>query len=151
MGRRGPAPTPTKTLKLRGAWRGNVRTQEPEIVGEFPPPAASMEGAALSHWSRLVALLVPAGVLTPDNADALRVYCEAIAAFDESVAVLAMEGRRIKTEDGVIAHPAIKDQQIAADRILRFAQEFGLTPAARSRVAAKRAPESGKSRFFGSG
>lgn len=37
MGTRGPARTPTATLRARGSWRATARGDEPQPTGELPP------------------------------------------------------------------------------------------------------------------
>jgi P27 family predicted phage terminase small subunit len=62
-------------------------------------------------------------------------YCQAVADFHAATVQLAKEKPTYIGPNGAICtHPAVRLSKDAASRIKQFASEFGLTPAARSRV-----------------
>jgi P27 family predicted phage terminase small subunit len=134
MGRRGPAPKPTKILELSGS--PNARLRPPEPVFEFgiPDPPSELTSEARIEWNRVASMLHKAGVLTLDNRAALAIYCQSWADARMLRRAIGREGWTVPTRDGKKKNPKAVLLHEAQMRVLRFAQEFGLTPSARSRI-----------------
>jgi P27 family predicted phage terminase small subunit len=153
MGKRGPAPEPTKLKVLHGN-RGKrpLNDREPE-----PAPGASMPAwlsqSAKSEWKRITPELSRLGLVTTVDRAALAAYCQAYAELLEATKTLDAEGRIVPvyaTHAGdtvldpkgkpVVAgrrlHPAVKLQRDAFARVKSFLAEFGLTPSSRTRLSA---------------
>ena len=88
----------------------------------------------------------------------LAAYCAAYARWRTAAEVLAAmsesdpltSGLMIKTRGGDAAqNPLVSIERKAAAAMMRFAGEFGFTPAARARIAAGPNPPSGGSKFDG--
>jgi P27 family predicted phage terminase small subunit len=137
MGKRGPAPTPTELLKLRGSWRGNRNTSQPRPQLGRPRCPAWLDAAARSKWKRLAPELERLGLLTIIDGDILAMYCQAWAEFQQSTKTLQAEGRFVRLASGkILTHPAVAEQRSARQAVKSFAALFGLSPADRSRLSA---------------
>lgn len=154
MARPGPAPTPTAQLKLAGSWRAKTRKGEPKPDVEAPNCPSWLDTEAKREWKRIVPQLTKLGLLTQiDRAD-LTAYCESWSAYANACRVIQAEGAIVASTRGTLTkHPMmrIKNEERAA--MLKFSQEFGLSPSARVRVGngvvkPKKKPK-GKARFFG--
>jgi P27 family predicted phage terminase small subunit len=143
MGARGPRPTPTKILQVRGSWRANGRASEPRPRIGKPKCPAWLDAAAKAKWRTLARELSAIGLLTVIDGDALAVYCQAWAEFQLATETLQREGRTIKAGDaGYRApHPAVAQQRSAWKAIKEFAALFGLDPADRGRLTVPDPPE----------
>lgn len=143
MGARGPRPTPTKILQLRGSRRVNGRAGEPQPRMVEPPCPDWLDDAAKAKWRALVPELSAIGLLTAIDGDCLAVYCQAWAEFQLATETLQREGRTIKAGEGGYKspHPAVAQQRSAWKAIREFAALFGLDPADRGRLTMPDQPE----------
>ena len=156
MGRRGPAPTPTATLKMRGSWRGDVRKNEPKTVSGRPRCPAWLRNDAKSAWKQIVPLLDDMGVLTKIDGNALSRYCEMWARWRSVSEFIAKHGESFPIKDkqgnlvGFRSLPQARTVNHLSGELLRLEQQFGLTPAARVGLAVGEKPftDDDKSRFF---
>jgi P27 family predicted phage terminase small subunit len=65
----------------------------------------------------------------------LAVYCSAVAEFEQASAVLRKNGRTFETPNGFLqARPEVAMMHRSAAIIRMFAEQFGLTPSARTRL-----------------
>jgi P27 family predicted phage terminase small subunit len=101
----------------------------------MPPPPAELTDEGLEEWRRVAPVLFAAGLLTDLDVGPLMAYCTAYGRWRVSEAALAREGLTITTPRGsTIAHPLLRIAQRAMSDVVRFGQEFGLSPASRNRV-----------------
>lgn len=135
MAARGPAPTPTRILKLRGSPRARGRKREPSPKAGMPAMPADLDGDARSCWKRLAGELDGLGVVSHADANALERYCRLWARWREAEREIAEKGSTFETEKGYVGQqPSVAIAQKLAIALLRLEQEFGLTPASRTRV-----------------
>ncbi len=146
MGARGPAPTPTATLEARGSWRAKLRDGEPEFKQGKPSCPKFLPAEAKAEWKRQVRALGDARILTQADRSLLAAYCEAWAEF----VAACQESAKMDFEQS-IALGILNAKNKAVDRLLRLAQQFGFSPAARTRIKAPEpeAKESAKDKYFG--
>jgi len=135
--------TPTHLKLVRGTQRkdrANPAEPEPAAVelGARPPAWLALSPLSRRVWRDLVPLLRGMRVLTEADAVALGLLCDALASYVTAKKAIAEEGAVYWTSGQVAmrrAHPGVA---IAAENS-RFAKvmlgEFGLTPAARSKVS----------------
>lgn len=105
---------------------------------ERPPLPAMPEGlsgAAQDVWRRQLAAVESSGLL-PVDADALRVYVEAVVRYEQAARLLESSGPLIKgSRDGELVksplHQVVKDN---AAIIRQYARELGFVPAVRGGV-----------------
>jgi P27 family predicted phage terminase small subunit len=155
MGARGPARTPTATLKLRGSKRAKEReAQEPKFSPGAPTCPSFLSTEAKAEWKRQAGQLQAAGVLALTDRAALAAYCEAWAEF--RAAAIAIDAE-VKADPAgglmaAIAAGLVGLKCKAVERMTRLAREFGFTPASRSRATPIPKDEGkqadGKARFF---
>jgi P27 family predicted phage terminase small subunit len=133
---RGRPRKPTKLKKAQGTLQ-KCRTLPNEWT---PPPGAPPEPADLDkvgrkEWRRVVEELTTAGVLTKIDASMLEGYC---SMFSQALTyrALAQAEPIIASFTGPKVNPAAEMARKSWALARQFAAEFGMTPAARSRVAA---------------
>ena len=163
MGRRGPRPTPTNILNMRGSWRATARTDEPEPERDTPACPKWLRPAAKRAWRELVPQLEGMGILGTCDRNALIRYCEVWARWRAAEEFLIQSGDMYvvrgpatsqKAVGPILAVKEYPQSQLAirlADQLLKLEREFGLTPSARASMAKPRdnANENrGKDRFF---
>jgi|SRR5580700_8752911 P27 family predicted phage terminase small subunit len=143
----GPPPTPLHLRLLKGNPGKRRLRPEPEPASEpaCPEPPPFLIGYAADEYWRVAPELHRLGLLTIVDLMPLCAYCEAYASWRTAVETLArvaesdpvMHGLLIKSADGnPRRNPLVKIAADAADDMVSFAGEFGLTPVARSRLAA---------------
>jgi P27 family predicted phage terminase small subunit len=117
-----------------------------------PPEAPEfLSSEAKDEWRRIVPQLRVLNLLTELDIAPLAAYCQAygrwvgaerilsrMAAEDPETKGLTIEGA---TRGSPIINPVLKVARISALDMLRFAAEFGFSPAARTRIQAGISPE----------
>jgi P27 family predicted phage terminase small subunit len=112
---------------------------------------------AKAEWRRISTGLYHLGLLTMVDENPLAAYCQAYARWvnaEEAIARMAERdlltgGLMIKTSNGnAIQNPLVGTANRASSDMVRYASEFGFTPAARARIAAGIAA-GGSSKFSG--
>jgi len=151
MGKRGPKKKPTKILKIRGSWRGNVRKTEVKVPQKAPSPPAWLSGNAKREWQRVMKILSPLNIITELDRTILAAYCQCYADYVEALDH-CKHGILIKTTSGnVIQNPAIGVKNTALKLLHKMATEFGMSPSARSQLETPpllTKEEQKKERFF---
>lgn len=139
MGKRGPQPAPTPLRVLRGDRPSRVNPNEPQPDVPLDPLAAPawMNEQAKEIWDSLAPQMHRKGVLSEWDVPAFAVFCEALvhhrlACEVVDASAVLIRGRR---QDGaLVKNPALQVIRDSAAIIRGFAQEFGMTPAARSGI-----------------
>jgi P27 family predicted phage terminase small subunit len=154
MGTRGPKPTPTALLKLRGSWRGELNRNEPK-----PPkkkrilPPKGIRARAKIVWNRIFPIVRNMQVMTVADVDALERYCETLIIWRDlrdfldtngtAMAIIENEhyegtGRnRVLIPRRIVRftkYPQAKQFLEFSAAITRYEESFGLNPSARSRL-----------------
>lgn len=172
-GRSGGRNAKTKSdLVLHGSFRKDRHADRtnPEPTLGVPDPPKVLEGDALAEWTRMVGRLTECRTLAKVDDAALYQYCQ-LFAETEAIAVTQVEtaatidlleenltGPKEEREDLLaVAQEITKLRQLEARYTTQVRQgrmalrtylvEFGMTPAARSRVKAE--PEAPKSKWAG--
>ncbi len=141
MGRRGPPPKPSALKLLQGnPGKRPINEREPRPRGGTPRCPDWLDEEAKACWKRLVPELKRMGVLSVIDADALCAYCDTWSRWKRAVLFLQQNGDvyTVKDESGKAKYVQQLPQVAMARNLLaalnRYQQEFGLTPAARSRL-----------------
>ena len=155
-GRR-PLPTNWKVLRGNPGKRPlNKNEPKPEIPDQPPAPPAFLSGYALEEWRRISVEAWRLRLLTPVDVMPMAAYCDAYDRWRtarETVKAMAerdtiTHGFIVKTQSGGAApNPLVWIAAGAARDMVRFAAEFGMSPAARSRISA--GVEAGDGKFTG--
>lgn len=144
-------------------------SQTPDLPKGHPEPPKPLDGDAAAEWGRMVAHLEQIGILSPTNAMALYQYCrmfaetEAQAARAEEyaagIAMLEQNLSDVKGPDLVACFQEIgklhalraqNETKVRQGRmaIRQYLVEFGMTPAAVSRVKVPTSAPESKSDAF---
>ena len=141
MGKRGPAPTPTGVLKLRGSWRGDVNQREPHAEKGRPKCPEWLSPYAKAAWKQLVPQLEAMGILAKIDGHALCVLCQTWARWRKAEEFIEEHGESYPVKDTndrikyLKKFPQVSTAESCARTLNRFMAEFGLTPSARTRTA----------------
>lgn len=148
----GRRPLPTAVKRLRGnPGKRKLNAAEPMPALGTPEMPSGLPVRAIAEWKRIVPELAALGVLTTIDGKALAGYCVAFARWMEAerevtrLGLIVEEpllnkdgveiGRRYRRNPAVsIAHEAMKLRK-------SFLIEFGMTPAARSRIRIEKPQE----------
>lgn len=134
MGRRGPAPQPTRLKLLKGTEARRINLDEPKPA---PGPAVKppwLSARAAEEWDRVAPHLAAMGTLTGADSMALAVYCEAVARWRGLAEVVAKSPPVIQRDGILVKNPAYSQARDAAIEVRMWAREFGLTPSARAGI-----------------
>jgi P27 family predicted phage terminase small subunit len=153
-------PIPLELRRLRGnpGKRPLRNTPEPALLPKCPEPPSFLSPYAQDEWWRVAPELWALGLLTALDTACLGAYCAAYGHWrtaEEALAKMAARDEQthalmIKTQDGnARRNPLVKIAADAAADMVRFANEFGLTAVARSRLAAGVYRQPGPSKFRG--
>ncbi|QIG97772.1 MULTISPECIES: phage terminase small subunit P27 family [Bradyrhizobium] len=131
---------------------------QPEQLPDVPEPPPFITGYAADEWWRTAPELHRLGLLTVVDIPALATYCHAFGQWRLASEALArmqsgdpvMHGLIIKSKIGdAVQNPLVSIVRKHAGDVVRFAAEFGLTPAARSRISAGIHGDNSQSKFAG--
>lgn len=157
---RGRPPKPT-TLKVMEGNPGKrpLPKDEPQPKSGLPKAPRTLGKVGRDAWRRIGAELVAMGVMTEADRFALEALCLAWQRWREAEAMIDEFGALVRhPKTGLpVRNPALEVAGTERATVLRLLSEFGLTPAARTRVKtakpkAKDDPKAArKARFFGAG
>jgi P27 family predicted phage terminase small subunit len=137
---------PTHLKLLRGnAGHQAINKDEPQpaLAPTIPEPPPFLVSYAADEWHSVAPELYRLGLLTTVDLTALAAYCQAYGYWRQAVEALAKMAERdeltsglmLKTANGgVMQNPLFLTAKQASKDMIRYASEFGLTPAARSRI-----------------
>jgi P27 family predicted phage terminase small subunit len=139
----GPAKTPTVLTLLKGnPGHRPINKDEPKPEIEAPPCPDFLSLEASEEWGRIVPHLVRLGLLSQLDMAALALYCAAYGRL--VVAERALRKEEADNGEAFLVEAAdgpgkVKSRWLtiarqAADESYRFLQQFGLSPASRSKV-----------------
>jgi P27 family predicted phage terminase small subunit len=142
----GPPPTPLHLKLLRGnPGQRRLRPEpEPTVEVKCPDPPSFVTGHAADEWWRVAPELHVLNLLAVLDVMPLAAYCMTYARWRTAEEVLAgiadrddTHGLLIRTAEGnPRCNPLVKIAADAARDMLTYAGHFGMTPVARSRIAA---------------
>jgi P27 family predicted phage terminase small subunit len=132
---RGRKPKPIETRRREGN-QGKRKLPAPiELPGGLAE--RNLPPAARQLWDELAPVLQHAGVLASVDAAAFESLCMSWQRACDARAVVEEEGLFSFGSMGqVIEHPALSIERNARAEFLKFAEQFGITPVARARIAA---------------
>ena len=111
-------------------------------LARLPTAPAFLSPVAKAEWRRMGRLLLDAGLLTNLDTVALALYCSAHAHYVEAEAMLQEHGSTTHGQrGGIVQSPYVAIANQAMAQMQRLLGEFGMTPAARSRIPKEQPPE----------
>lgn len=144
MAGRIPKPTSLKVIEgNRGKRATNKQEPDPEYLIDLEAPAW-LPASAKEVWQELAPNLARAKLLTKVDADALAMGCVAISQHRYAVKRIGDDMVKSKHEPGkdgeVVAvgehiNPWMFVQSMSFKQVMLVFQQFGMTPAARTRIA----------------
>ena len=136
MGKRGPRPKPTNLRILHGDRKDRINTDEPIPTSGVPAPPYEMDAEVQQVWDYTVEQLRVMRTISMADRDVLACYCEAVVTHRKASKLLATTPVLIRHPKGgtYSRNPLIQIQRDAASTVRGFAQEFGLSPSARSEI-----------------
>ena len=136
MAQRGRKPKPTAIKELEGnPGKRQLNANEPKPERKAPECPEWLEDDAKAEWYRLAEQMERLGILTEVDMAAFAGYCQSYARWKAAEEFISKNGAIVKTPSGYwqqvpqvsIAQQYLKDMQ-------KFCEQFGLTPASRSRI-----------------
>lgn len=140
-------PTALK-IAAGNAGKRAINKREPKASG-IPTPPGHLSDLARRHWFALCPLLKDMGILSRGDGAALEQLAECYAEVQELRADIRANGRvqSVTTKSGDVferQRPVVAMYQDADRRLKSYLVEFGLTPAARSKVHASEVEDNQK-------
>lgn len=134
MAGRRPKPTALKELQGNPGHRP-LNKREPKPTGT-PTCPRHLDEEAKKEWKRISAELTTLGLLTSVDRAALAAYCAAYSRWVKAEESIQRFGAVIKSPKSgfPIQNPYVSVANTALDHMRKFAIEFGLTPASRTRL-----------------
>lgn len=141
---RGRKPLPSH-LKLIQGNRGKrpIKPDQIEVTPSLPMPPPFLCDEAKVEWGRVASMLYALRLLSDLDIAALSAYCQSYAIWQRATAALNILAAADKETLGLIAkgangssiaHPLLKIANKAAQDMVRYAGDFGMTPVARARI-----------------
>lgn len=139
MATRGRKPTPTAIKELEGnPGKRPLNKGEPKPGKKAPPCPKWLEPEAKKEWRRLAKKMEQLSILTEVDMAAFAGYCQAYARWKEAEEFITQHGSIFRTKSGYVQPvPQVSIAQTYLKIMNRFAEQFGLTPSARSRIVAE--------------
>lgn len=138
MAQSGRKPKPTAVKVLEGnPGKRSLNTQEPQPRKKAPRCPVCLEEEAKKEWKRMAKQMEQLGILTEVDMAAFAGYCQAYARWKEAEEFITQHGSIVKTPSGYWQQvPQVSIAQTYLKIMNKFCEQFGLTPAARSRIVA---------------
>lgn len=153
-------PPALKLLEGRGTGRdGKARDSGGREVAPAPafrrlPPERpeDLSDAAADLWDEFVAELTRLQLLAPIHGPALEMACEAYARWKEAKERLSFAGMTYTSDTGLVkTHPLVGIVERASAEFRAWCAEFGLSPAAESKLASPADDGDKENPFAGTG
>lgn len=158
MGKRGPRPTPTPILQMRGSPLAKRATTEPRPVYGPPGKPGWLSPEAGEAWDQVVPVLMSMRVLSVADEFALARYVSTWVQWRKAQAFVDRHGTSYGLKDGngrvkcFAPFPEVGMLSRLSVALSRMEAEFGLTPSARTRInvpVQPREPSEVDLRYFG--
>ena len=139
MGYRGPIPKPSAIARAEGnPGKRRLNDCEPQPRATTPRCPEHLDAEAKKEWKRLVPILRRMRVLTEADGMTLANLCQTWSTMMKAQEKLTEMGILYKSPSGYIQQsPLFSMVNQCIDTITKLSREFGLTPAARSRIVAQ--------------
>ena len=138
MAIKGRKPTPTAIKELEGnPGKRKLNDREPKPEKKAPSCPKWLEPEAKKEWRRLARQMEQIGILTEVDMAAFAGYCQAYARWKEAEEFISQHGTIVRTPSGYWQQvPQVSIAQTYLKIMQKLAEQFGLTPSARSRIVA---------------
>ena len=128
-----PQPAALKLLNGRSPGRdsgGRLVPDVPRFERGAPQPSSLLSPVARELWEATAPTLEALNLIKPEDGPVFEAYCESWATYREALARVRAEGLTMTNPKTGMAHknPALVVVETAGMQLLRYAQQFGLTP-----------------------
>ena len=114
-----------------------LNSNEPQPERTAPECPDWLSDEAKAEWQRLADVMEAMGILTEIDMAAFAGYCQSYARWKEAEEFITRHGAIVKTPSGYWQQvPQVSIAQQYLKDMHKFAEQFGLTPASRSRIVA---------------
>jgi P27 family predicted phage terminase small subunit len=139
MGYRGPIPKPSAIARAEGnPGKRCLNDSEPQPRATTPRCPDHLDAQAKKEWKRLIPILRRMKVLTEADGMTLANLCQAWSTLVKAQEKLTEVGILYKSPSGYVQQsPLFSMVNQCIDIVTKLSREFGLTPAARSRMVAQ--------------
>lgn len=146
MAQRGRKPKPTALKVLEGnPGKRQLNVVEPKPRNKAPKCPAWLDAEAKKEWRSLAKQLEELGVLTQVDMAAFAGYCEAYSRWKEAEEFISKHGTIVKTPSGYWQQvPQVSIAQTYLKIMIKFCEQFGLTPSSRSRIVPDKNADEGE-------
>ena len=133
-----PIPKPTALKLLEGnPGKRPMNPNEPKPMAGVPSCPSHLDRLAKAEWRRIVPELQQLGLLTRVDRAALAAYCACWSRWVTAEREISKHGLTVVTPNGYpVQSPHVNISNKALAQLKAFVQEFGLSPASRTRVSA---------------
>lgn len=133
-----PTPTAIRIAENNPAHRP-LPVKEPKAERGVPNPPAYFSTKARAVWHELAPLLLNLGTLSTADGVALEALCNQIVYLRMAQESIDKDGIILQSKYGPVKNPAVNIADITLKQIRSLLGEFGLTPAARTRIQSNNA------------
>jgi P27 family predicted phage terminase small subunit len=142
-----PQPAALKLLGGRSPGRdsgGRPVPDVPRFERGAPQPPSLLSPVARELWEATAPTLEALNLIKPEDGPIFTAYCESWATYREALSRVRAEGLTVFNPKTGMPHknPALNALEQAGIQLLRYGQQFGLTPSAELSLAASATPES---------
>jgi len=130
----GRRPLPTAIKELRGNPGKRPLANELVVPANSPEMPHGLGRIARTEWKRIVPLLLEIKVLSTLDRAALAAYCTAYQRWILAELEIQKRGLLVESPTGPRKNPAVTISDHAMKLMKSFLIEFGMTPAARTRI-----------------
>ena len=143
---RGQKPKPTALKIIQGnPGKKPLNKNEPKPSPRAPECPSWLTPYAKEEWYAVADELEKLGLLTRVDKSTMTGYAVAFGTARKAQDTIQAEGLTFTTETGYIReHPEVGVAHRAWSQVRAFAQEMGMTPAARSRISVPSKPDEGE-------
>ncbi len=143
---RGRKPKPTHIKALENNPGKRKIKEDPDMSSGLPSPPAHLDEYARQEWGRLAFGLHALGLLTAFDVAVFAAYCQAYSRWRvaeeglQEISKLKTGGMpsaitALSSKGTLSKHPLVRISEAACRAMTKYAEEFGLTPVARARLA----------------
>jgi len=136
----GPTPKPIEVIEREGN-PGKRPLPEPMLVSGRPDPQdamlecpADLPAAGKEAWETIVPQLAEVGLLDRVDRMMLKAMCLTWARAMQAGKVINAQGHLVRGVAGLKEHPSLKTERDSLRLFSSFAEQFALTPVARTRL-----------------
>lgn len=129
---------PTQAKVIKGTFRKDRHDHGPAVDMKAPPCPAWLPRSAKKYWREIVPQLEQAGLIGLTDTAAFAAHCDSAGKFEEVTRKLKkLDDLMDKTpQDYVVQSALFTIRNKLWDQVMKSSQEFGLTPAGRTKVKA---------------